>query len=135
MLISEFIFKKPVSLFEPGHFYTDVRICMNEYVSEYTEHVGSMYLVAFNTGQIGLGEFGQYGDKECVQFILSRTSPENIKSIYVPKRSREYASASLMLKEELTTQPVRTPAIDESIRLVREQVIREKKDAPVRNNK
>lgn len=135
MVIAEFTFKTPVLFFEPDYFYAGISICMNEYVSEYTEHVGGMYLMAFNSGQIGLGEFGCYGDKECVQFILSRTQPENIRSIHVPKHSREHASASLMLKEELTTQPIKTPAIDESIRLVREQITREKKDAPVRNNK
>jgi hypothetical protein len=132
MVIAEFTFKTPVLFFEPDYFYASISICMNEYVSEYTEHVGSMYLIAFNSGQIGLGEFGQYGDRECVKFILSRTSPENIRSIHVPKRSREQALASLRLKVDLTTQPIRTPAVDESIRLVREQITREKKDAPVR---
>jgi hypothetical protein len=36
-------------------------------------------------------------------------------------------------KNEPTQQQVQTPAIDESIRFVREQITREKKDAPVRN--
>ena len=133
MVIAEFAFKKPVLFFEPDYFYAGISICMNEYISEYTKHVGGMYLIGLNSGQIGLGKFGYYGDKECVKFILSRTSPENIRSIHVPKHSREQASASLWLKDELTTQPVKTPAIDESIRFVREQITREKKDAPVRN--
>ena len=133
MLIAEFTFRKPVLFFEPNYFYSGISICMNEYVSEYTEHVGGMYFIASND-RFGLGEFDYWGDTECVQFILSRTSVENIKSIHVPKRSREYAYFSLQLKEELTTQPIKTPAIDESLRFVREQITREKKDAPVRNN-
>ena len=137
MLIAEFTFRKPVLFFEPNYFYSGISICMNEYVSEYTEHVGGMYFIASNDRfghRFGLGEFDYWGDTECVQFILSRTSVENIRSIHVPKRSREYAYFSLQLKEELTTQPIKTPAIDESLRFVREQITREKKDAPVRNN-
>ena len=124
MVIAEFTFKKPVLFFEPDYFYSGISICM-------TEHVGGMYLMAFNKVPIGLGEFGHYEDKECVKFILSRTSPDNIRTIRV--RNLEYGYASLWLKDELTTQPIRTPAIDESIRFVREQATKEKKDAPVRN--